>query len=407
MSLSARSAAGNIELHFAAEEAIRAEPAEHKIGVRHRRLGAAKSVAGRTRRSARALRAKPQRTVVDARDRAAAGADLENIHHRDLHRQRPLITADQRRARRQRLAAMDDAGLGGGAAHVEGDRVVDLQRAAQRLRADDARGRPGFQHAHALALRLVRLVEPAGRLHDQERAGKAGRAHMRVDLADVAAHLRPDIGVGGDRRAALELAIFLRQFVRGGHEQRRVIFFQNRLGAPLVIGIGIAIEKQNGDRFDAKPLELLAERRDFGFVERRVDLAVGQHAFLHFEAQRPLDQRHVLLEEQIIGVRPVDAADFVNVAKAFGDEQSGLGAGALQHRVDGDGRAVEKQRGRTVIAAGLGDAGGNALDQMRRRRQRLAECEHAGFFVERRNIGKSAADIRSKPQLSPRHCAIP
>ena len=218
---------------------------------------------------------------------------------------------------------MDDAGLRGGAAHVEGDGVVDFQRATQRLRADDARGRPGFQHAHALALRLAGLVEAAGRLHDQERAGKAGRAHMGVDLADIAAHLRPDIGIGGDRRAALELAIFLRQFVRGGHEQRRVIFLQNCLGAPLVIGVGIAVEEEDGGRFDAKPLKLLAERRDFGVVERRIDLAVGQHAFLHFEAQRPLDQRHVLLKEQVIGIRPVDAADLINVAKAFGDEQCG------------------------------------------------------------------------------------
>ena len=143
-----------------------------------------------------------------------------------------------------------------------------------------------------------------------------------------------------------------------------------------------------------------AERRDLGVVERRIDLAVGQHAFLDFETQRPLDQRHVLLKEQVVGVRPVDAADLVDVAKAFGDEQRGLGAGALQHRVDGDGRAVQKQRRRAIIAAGLGDAGGNALDQMRRRRQRLAEGERAGFLVEHRDIGESAADIRREPQLS-------
>ena len=79
------------------------------------------------------------------------------------------------------------------------------------------------------------------------------------------------------------------------------------------------------------------------FVERRLDLAVGQHALLDLEAQRALDQRLVLLEEQIVGVRPVDAADLVDVAKAFGDEQRGLGAGALEDGVDGDGRAVQEQ----------------------------------------------------------------
>ena len=112
----------------------------------------------------------------------------------------------------------------------------------------------------------------------------------------------------------------------------------------LVVGVGVAIEEQDRAGLDAELLELRAERRDLALVERRVDLAVGEHALLDLEAQRALDQRHVLLEEQIVGVRPVDAADLVDVAEAFGDEQRGLGAGALQDGVDGDGRAVQEQR---------------------------------------------------------------
>ena len=302
---------------------------------------------------------------------------------------------------------MDDAGFGGGAAHVESDGIVDLQRAAQRLGADDARGRPGFQHAHALVLGLLGLVKAAGRLHHQERAGETGLAHMGVDLADIAPHLWADIGVGRHRRAALKLAIFLRQFVRSGDEKRRMVLFQNRFRPPLVIGIGVAIEEQDGGGFDTEPFELLAQCRDLAVVERPVDLAVGQHALVHFEAQRPLDQRHVFLEEQIIGVRPVDAADLVDVAKAFGDQKRGLGAGALQHRIDGDGRAVQEQAGGAIIAAGFGDARRNAFDQMRRRRQRLAEGELAGFFVEHRDVGERAADIRRQPQSPLRHSRLP
>jgi hypothetical protein len=37
----------------------------------------------------------------------------------------------------------------------------------------------------------------------------------------------------------------------------------------------------------------------------------------------------MLLEEEIVGIRPVDAADFIDVAKALGGEEGGLGAGAL------------------------------------------------------------------------------
>ena len=83
----------------------------------------------------------------------------------------------------------------------------------------------------------------------------------------------------------------------------------------------------------------------------------------------------MLLEEQIVGVRPVDAADLVDVAEALGDEQRGLGAGALQDRVDGDGRAVQEQADGGIVGPGLGDAGIDALDQMLRRRQRLAETQ--------------------------------
>ena len=353
------------------------------------------------------MRAEAERTVLDAGDRAAAGRDLENVHHGDLHRQRLLVAADQRRARGQGLAVIDDAGFGGGAAHVKSYGVVDFQRAAQRLGADHAGGRPRFQHAHALVLGLLGLVKAAGRLHHQERAGEPGLAHVGVDLADIAPHLWADIGVGGDRRAALELAIFLRQFVRRGNEQRRVIFFQNRFRPPLVIGIGVAIEEQDRCSFDAELFELAAQRRDLSVIERLVDLAVGQHALAHFEAQRPLDQRHVFLEEQIIGVRPVDAADLIDVAKAFGDQQRGLGAGALQHRIDGDGRAVQEQSGGAIIAAGFGDAGADPFDQMRRRRQRLAEGELAGFFVEHRDVGERATDISRQPQSPLCHSNLP
>jgi hypothetical protein len=112
----------------------------------------------------------------------------------------------------------------------------------------------------------------------------------------------------------------------------------------------------------------VAEPFDFLLVERGFDLAVAQHALLDLVAQRPLDQRLVLAEEQIVGVRPVDAADLVDVAEALGDEERGLGARALQDGIDGDGGAVEKQPGRFVVAACLRHPGVDPLDQALRRR---------------------------------------
>ena len=78
--------------------------------------------------------------LVEPGDAAAARTDLENIDHRHLHRQGALITADQSKARRQRMAVIDDAGLGGGAAHVEGDGLAKPHGVAERLGADDTGG---------------------------------------------------------------------------------------------------------------------------------------------------------------------------------------------------------------------------------------------------------------------------
>ena len=146
----------DVEPHFAAEEPVGTEPAEHEVRIGHRRLAAAEAIAGRARRGARALRADPQPALLHPRNRPAAGADLENVHHRDLHRQGPIVAADQRRPGGERFALVDDTGLRGGAAHVEGDRVLEAERMAERLGADDAGGGPRFQHAHAVALRLLR-----------------------------------------------------------------------------------------------------------------------------------------------------------------------------------------------------------------------------------------------------------
>ena len=176
----------DVELHLAAEEAVGAEPAEHEVGVGHGRLLAAEAVAGRARLRARALRTDPQGAVVDAGDRAAAGADLENIHHGDLHRQRLVVAADQRRAGGQRLALVDDAGLRRGAAHVEGDGVLDAERVAERLGADHARRRPRFQHAHALrsaparSRRGRRSIARSGTSRGSRPCGYGRRSRRRI-----------------------------------------------------------------------------------------------------------------------------------------------------------------------------------------------------------------------------------
>jgi hypothetical protein len=269
---------------------------------------------------------------------------------------------------------------------------------AQRLRSDHAGGGTGFQNADAFAARGLELEQAAGGLHDEERAVEPLAGDALTDIGEIALHARTDKSIGDHCRAALELAIFLRQFVRRGNEDAGKAPLQNLLGAQFVRRIAVAVQEQNRDRFDLLALESVGQRKKLGLVERLGDAAVGIKALRHFVAMPPRHQREMLLEEQIIGVGPIDAADLVDVAKAARRDQRGLGAGALQHGVDGDRGAVQEQAGIGKSGARLGDAIGDALDHRRRRRQALAEKKPLIGWIERRNVGEGAADIGGKAQ---------
>src|SRR5499427_8186483 len=105
----------------------------------------------------------------------------------------------------------------------------------------------------ASALRLLDPEQAAGRLHDQKVAVEAGGGEMIADLAEIAAHARPDIGIRRRRRGALELAIFLRELVRGGDEKMRMAFLDDLFHALLVRGIAVGVQEQDGDRLYALP----------------------------------------------------------------------------------------------------------------------------------------------------------
>ncbi len=310
-----------VELHFAAQKTVRAEPAENEVGVGYRGSTAAQRVAGRTGVRARALGTDPECAArVHVGDAAAARADLEDVHHRDLHRKRLRVAADERGSRRKRFAPVDDSGLRRGASHVEGDGVGETERAAKRLRADDARGRARFEHADALGPRLVRFVESAGRLHQQERSLESGLFQALVDPAHILADDRTDVGVRDHGRAALELAVFAGKLVRGGDEGARQALVHDLPRARLVRGVDVGVKEHDRDRLDARRFEPVAGGVHARFIERHVYPPFGSDALAHLEAQRALDERHVFPEIEVVRVGPVDAPDLVDVAEALGGE---------------------------------------------------------------------------------------
>ena len=121
----------NVELHFTAEETIRRQTAEQDIGIGDGRLGTALTVTGRAGLCARTLGADAQTAFIgNPRDRPTTGADFENIHHRDLYRQRAFVSADQGAAGGKCFAMMDHAGFCRRAPHVEGDGIFHPQHIA-------------------------------------------------------------------------------------------------------------------------------------------------------------------------------------------------------------------------------------------------------------------------------------
>jgi hypothetical protein len=323
---------------------VGAETAKQKIRVSDGRLRTAATVAGGTGDRAGALGTDAHcAALVETGDAAAAGADLEDIGHRDLDRQAGVVPPDQGGAGGQRLALIDDAGFRRRAAHVEGDCVLDRQRLAQRLGADDAGGRARFEHPQAFALRLGGVVETAGRLHDHEGAPERVVLEITLDAADITLHARPDISVGDDGRAALELAVLFRQLVGGGDERLGQSAGDDLLDPQFVVGVAVAVQEKDRDRLDLHLGQAIADRADLGFVERPVDGAVRADALGHLETQGALDQRPVLLEEKIVGVRAVDAPNLIDVAKAFGDEQRRSRTRALEERIDRYRRAMKEQ----------------------------------------------------------------
>src|SRR5215467_13710147 len=203
---------------------------------------------------------------------------------------------------------------------------------AQRLGADHACRRSGLEHADAGALRLLDAEQATGRLHDQKVAVEPGGGEMIADLAEIAAHARPDIGIRRRRRGALELAIFLRELVRG---------------------VAVGMQEQDGDRLYALPHRVGHGGAHLILVELDQHLAVRVHALADLVAQVALDQWLVAAKEEVVGFWPIDAADLVDIAEALRGEERARRSRPLQNGVDRNGRAVKKKARGRELRAGL------------------------------------------------------
>src|SRR6266850_1408355 len=97
----------------------------------------------------------------------AACAHFDDIDHRQHHRVPAGIAADIVAGRERRLAVAHEARFGGGAAHVEGDHVLEPEREPDLRRGDDPAHRPRLHHGNGPLGRDFRRHHAAVRAHDR------------------------------------------------------------------------------------------------------------------------------------------------------------------------------------------------------------------------------------------------
>ena len=154
-----------------ADRPLGIDAAEHDLGVRQRRPRIAAAVAGRSRHRAGAIRSDLQEpAAIDRGDRAAAGADGGDLHHRGADHQAEI---DRGLGGERGPAAGHDRDVERGAAEIAGDDVVVAGGARDRGAGDDAGGRAGQRGAHRQPTRGFGRHHAAVRLHDVELPGEA------------------------------------------------------------------------------------------------------------------------------------------------------------------------------------------------------------------------------------------
>ena len=136
-----------VEPHLATEEMRAVEAAERKVGIRHRRFGAALAVADGARHGARALGADAQGlSGTDTGDGPAAGADRPDLDHRHADGQAvDLALGDDFQS-----VVAHEGDVVAGAAHVDADEVGLGECAGERERRHRAAAGAGQQQSDRL-----------------------------------------------------------------------------------------------------------------------------------------------------------------------------------------------------------------------------------------------------------------
>ena len=390
-----------VKRNGAAGEARRVEPPQRGIGVGHGGLGAAAPVTRRTGHAARGIGTDLDAAQrVEAGDRAAAGADLDQFDDGDAHRQAGALheaigARDFELARALQLEIVEQGELGRGAAHVEGDGAAGVVLGRDRARQDGAAGRSGFDQPHGIAPRRVDRRDATRRHHQQQGGRDSVLLQVGFELAEIACHARQHIGVGDGGRGALVFADLGTDLARQRDGDARQFLGQDRADTALMGLVGEAVQEADRDRLDLLRLQFGGDAAHGCLVERQQHGAVGCHALRHAEAQVARYQRLRPLHVDVVLLEAVLPRHLDGIAEALRRDQRRARTLALDQRIGGQRRAVDDESHVLRPALRLGQDGAHALqDGALGRVGRGQDLDGMGFCSDFENdVGERAADI--------------
>ena len=235
--------------------------------------------------------------------------------------------------RSARAAADDQADVGRGAAHVEGDRVRDAALGGDALGRHDPRRRAREEDQRRVRRGFLDRRDPAGRAHHQR--GREPRLRRRcAERREIPGREWAQIRVDSGGRRPLVLAELGSDFVRCDHDRARMPSAQLCSDCLLVRRVAEGEEQTHRDRLRVD----LGQARE---VER-CDDAVRANALVHAEATLQRDERLGVVDVEAVEVRPVLAPEMQEVLEAPGCDERRPRALALQQRVRRDRRAVRE-----------------------------------------------------------------
>ena len=413
---------GRIEWHLATEEVRRVEHAEQQIGIGDGRLRAAAAVGRRTGLGTGRIRPDLQQSeLVDARDAAAARADLHQIDRRDRDRKarsllEPIHARDLEVVAELRLALLDETRLCGRPAHVETEQAIELQPLRVPGAGERTGGRTGLDHSDRIPRRDLRRHDATVRKHDEQPAAEPLFIEPALELVEIRPDHRHCRGVAGGRDHARVFTDLWRDIARRAHRDIELLREQ-RGNLVLVAGVGVTMEQTHRDGLDVGRANVVGQAVDRGPGRLLDDDALGGRALLDLERERPRNRRLGELDLQVIHVVPVLVANQQRVGEALVRDERGPGRLALDQRV-GDERRRVHDRGADVARrdSSLDERSGHAalhsFERPARRAERLVNDNATGRAVEQDDVRERATDVDGEPPVAPRfgafsHCDTP